>query len=137
MSRKAGYIILVVLIIVSAVGIFAYRALNKPPATVNHIDATKVTAREFAAQFAADEAKANQQYLNKAIEVTGIITGTEKNQDGGLMVLLDTGDPMMAVQCAMKDQKLSAKTGEEVTIKGFYSAASLLGISLTGCIVVE
>lgn len=135
MSRKARYIGIVVLIVVSIAGISIYRIMNAPPKTVEEMKSVSISAKELADQYASDEVKANQQYLDKAIEVTGTVSGTEENQDGGLMVLLDSGDPMSAVQCTMRDPGIKVENGQQVTITGICSGNGLFGVSLTGCII--
>ena len=116
MNRKVRYILVIILIVVSVAGIAAYRVLYAPPKTVEEMKSLSISATDLAKQYAADETKANEKYLNKAIEVTGTITGTEQNQDGGLMVLLATDDPMVAVQCAMREKNVKVENGRNVTI---------------------
>jgi len=94
-----------------------------------------ITAAALSKEFAANEQSANTQYLNKVIEVTGAVSETEKNQDGGLMVVLDTGDPMAGVQCGMRDKGVEVAKGQTVTIKGFCSGSGITGITLTDCII--
>lgn len=137
MGRKGKYILVVVLIVISIIGITGYRMWNKPEEKVEDVQGIPVTAAGLVGEFAADETKANAKYINKAIEVTGTVSGIEQNQDGGTMVLLQSDDPMMVVQCAMQDKGVTVETGKNVKIKGFYSASSLLGISLTGCVIVK
>lgn len=135
MNRKARYIFVTILIVVSIGAISGYRMWNKAPDKVEDIEAVQVTSSDLIKEFAADETKANQKYLNKALEVTGIISGSEKNQDGGNMLIMQGDDPMMSVQCAMRDAGIKVENGKTVTIKGFYSASSMLGVSLTDCVV--
>src|SRR2546423_461654 len=59
---------------------------------------------ERAKAYNANEKDADTKYLNKAIEVSGTISEVDKNQDGGTMVILQTGDPAAGVQCAMRDK---------------------------------
>lgn len=135
MNRKARYIFVTILIVVSIGAIAGYRIWNKAPDKVEDIGAMQVAAADLIKEFSADEARANQKYLNKALEVTGVVSGMEKNQDGGNMLILQGDDPMMSVQCAMRDAGAAAENGKTVIIKGFYSANSLLGVSLTDCVI--
>ena len=135
MNRKVRYILVIILIVVSVAGIAAYRVLYAPPKTVEEMKSLSISATDLAKPYAADETKANEKYLNKAIEVTGTITGTEQNQDGGLMVLLATDDPMVAVQCAMREKNVKVENGRNVTITGICSGSGLFGVTLTGCII--
>jgi len=107
----------------------------KKPETVDDKKGIAITAAALSKEFAANEQSANTQYLNKVIEVTGAVSETEKNQDGGLMVVLDTGDPMAGVQCGMRDKGVEVAKGQTVTIKGFCSGSGITGITLTDCII--
>ena len=46
-----------------------------------------IVADSLSAQFQANEKEANSKYLNKAIEVTGIIVSIDKNQEGKIIVI--------------------------------------------------
>jgi predicted RNA-binding protein with PUA domain len=135
MNRRARYILVTILIVVSIGAISGYRMWNKEPDKVEDIEGVPVAASDFIKEFSADETKAHQKYLNKAVEVTGIVSGMEQNQDGGNMLIIQGDDPMMSVQCAMRDAGVKVENGKTVTIKGFYSASSMLGISLTDCVI--
>ena len=135
MNRKARYIFVVILIVFSTAMIIGYRVWNKPHSKVEDVESIKVTADGLSKAFAADESKANQQYLNKAIEVTGSVSEVIENQDGGTMLVLQTEDPMMGIQCTMREGKGPAEIGKSVTIKGFCSGSGITGVSLTDCIL--
>ena len=124
-----------ILIIVSVAGIIGYRMWTKSEEMVEDVQGISISAAELAKSFATDETKANQQYLNKAIQVTGVVSGTEKDQDGGLMVLLQTEDPMMTIQCAMREAGAAVENGKSVTIAGFCSGSDMLGVRLTSCVI--
>lgn len=126
----------VVLLALIGVGTGIYLFYKKPE-TVDDKKGIEVAAMALSKEFAADESAANAKYLNKVIEVTGTVAETENNQDGGLMVILDTGDPMAGVQCAMRDKGVTATKGQQVTIKGFCSGSGITGISLTDCIIKQ
>lgn len=94
-----------------------------------------VAAPALAKEYTADEKIADTKYLNKAIEVTGCVCETDKNQDGGVMVILKTADSTGGIQCAMRDKNTAATKGQNITIKGFCSGNGITGVSLTDCIV--
>ncbi len=130
--KKVFIAILVVLII----GVIAAVAIwNKPHAKVEDKKGIAISAAALATAFTNDEKNANAQYLNKAIEVTGVAAEVDKNQDGGTMVVLQTGDPMHAVQCTMRDKGATATKDKQVTIKGFCADNGIMGVSLTDCII--
>lgn len=110
---------------------------NKKPETVDDKKGIVVTALALAQAYTANEQQANTLYLNKVIEVTGTVSETEQNQDGGLMVILDSGDPTAGVQCAMREKGQQVTKGQNLTIKGFCSGNGMMGVSLTDCIITK
>ncbi|HXS36906.1 MAG TPA: hypothetical protein VN721_09405 [Flavipsychrobacter sp.] len=130
--KKVLIILLVLVLGGIAIGIFLY---NKPHAKVENAKGISINAVDLAKAFSTDETKADAQYLNKAIVVTGTVSEVDKNQDGGTMIVLKTNDPVAGVQCAMRDKGVSAEKGRDVTIEGFCSGNDITGVSLTGCIL--
>ncbi|MBX2906429.1 MAG: hypothetical protein KF744_10355 [Taibaiella sp.] len=127
-----------VVVLLAAIGVgTGIYLFYKKPETVDDKKGIAVTAIELAKEFGANEQAANTKYLNKVIEVSGVVSETEQNQDGGLMVILDTGDPMAGVQCAMREKGIQVQKGKEMTIKGFCSGSGITGVSLTDCIIKQ
>ena len=128
--------ILIAVVLLGLVGaIIGYRMYNKQAPKAEDAKGIVVTAEMLSQEFIANEQAANTKYLNKAVEVSGTINETDKNQDGGLMVILQTGDPMTGVQCAMRDKGVTATKGQKVTILGFCSGNGITGVSLTDCVL--
>lgn len=116
--------------------IIAFYVWNKPHKKVENSDAISVTAVALCKSFSEDKNKATSQYVNKAIEVTGEVADINFNQDGGTMVILKTEDPILAVQCTMREKGLKIEKGKTITIRGFYSDYSdITGVLLTDCIL--
>jgi hypothetical protein len=118
----------------AGVGVYLW---NKPHVMIEDKKGLVITAKVLFETYNANEKDADAQYLNKAIEVTGVVGEVEKNQDGGTMLILDTGDPIAGVQCAMREQNINVAKGAEVTIKGFCSGNGITGVSLTDCIIKQ
>ena len=85
---------------------------NKPHKKVEDAKGISITAEALSQEYNKNEKAADVKYLNKAIEVSGTISEIDKNQDGGLMVILKTENPMAGVQCTMRD-KATAGEGAE------------------------
>lgn len=129
-------VILIAVVLIGAVGAGAWWYVwNKPHAKVEDAKGIVVTAPALAKEYSTDEKSADAKYLNKAIEVSGTVSETEKNQDGGLMVVLQTDDPMAGVQCTMREKNAVVNKGQAITIKGFCSGNGITGVSLTDCII--
>jgi len=114
------------------VGVYLW---NKPHKKVEDAIGITITAIALSKEYNTDEKKADTKYLNKAIEVSGTISEVDKNQDGGLMVILQTDDPMAGVQCAMRDKNIVLSNGQNIIIKGFCSGNGITGVSLTDCVI--
>jgi len=94
-----------------------------------------IAADVLAKEYNTDEKAADTKYLNKAIEVSGTVIEVEHNQDGGAMVILQTGDPETSVQCTMRDKGASPAKGQKVVIKGFCSGSIMGSVLLTDCVI--
>lgn len=136
MSRKTVRNILLTLGAAALLaGGIGYKMWTKPRQKAEDVKGLAIPAAELGKAFSNDESKANALYLNKAIEVTGAVSGIDKNQDGGTMILLDTGDPGLPIQCTMREKNTIVEKGKTVTIKGFCSGSSITGVLLTDCIL--
>jgi len=78
----------------------------------------QVTAQQLFEAFAADEAKANALYLDKAIEITGEVMNLSTNQDGKIVVDFKTNDPFFVINCTFKADPGALKAGDNITFKG-------------------
>lgn len=108
---------------------------NKPHKKVEDAKGISITAEALSNEYNKDEKAADVKYLNKAIEVSGTISEIDKNQDGGLMVILQTADPMAGVQCTLRDKAAVVAKGQNIVIKGFCSGNGITGVSLTDCVI--
>jgi hypothetical protein len=134
MIKKIVIALLLLILIGVGTGIYMW---NKPHVKVEDKKGIAITAEALAKEYGADEKAADAKYLNKAIEVTGTVSEIDKNQDGGIMAVLQTSDPAAGVQCAMRDKGVSLTKGQNITIKGFCSGSGLTGVSLTDCIIKQ
>ena len=130
--RKILIIAFILLAIGVGTGIYLW---NKPHEKVESAKSVSITAAGLAKEYSANEKEADAKYLNKAIDVTGIISEVDKNQDGGLMVVLETGDPSAGIQCTLRDKGANPSKGQSIEIKGFCSGNGITGVSLTDCVI--
>ena len=134
MIRKIVLAVFFLALIGVGTGIYLF---YKKPETVDNKEGLVVTAAVLSEKYSANEKSADSLYLNKVIEVSGTVSETEQNQDGGTMVILQTNDPMTGIQCAMREKGVTATKGQTVTIKGFCSGNGITGVSLTDCILKQ
>jgi len=98
----------------------------------NNADNT-FTAAELVKAFKDDETAANKQYLNKAIQVSGVVKYVN-TVNGAQNIIIETGDLISSITCEMSKSAKSIKNGDEVDIKGYF-AGYLLDVVLTKCVV--
>ena len=104
-----------IFLLLVAFGLFEY---YKPTRDVKEEEGIKITAEAIFDSFTVNENRANQAYLNKAIEVSGIVTDIKKNQEGKAVVYLKTSDPLFGVNCTFKENPDSVIPGSSITFKG-------------------
>lgn len=132
MKRRTLLLILSSIIIIA--GIAGWRYVNKPVTQVEDADALVINAERLSDEYAKDEAASNKKYLDKALEVSGIVAEVSKNQDGKTVVLLQADDPMSGVQCTFRND-VAIVAGKPVTVKGFCTGYTLV-VLLSDCILL-
>lgn len=115
--RKKNILIIIVLVLIGAISYGVY-VWNKPARDVVKENGLKVSAVEIFAAYMNDEAAADKLYLNKAIEVTGVVSDVKKNQEGKTVIYLQTEDPVFGINCTFKEEPGSISKGSTVTFKG-------------------
>jgi uncharacterized protein YpmB len=127
MIRKIVIGIILLMVIGVSTGIYLW---YKPHPKPKH--GIPVTAESLAKEYNTDENASNTKYLGKSLEVTGVVSSLSKNQDGGAVITLDTGDPMAEVQCTLADSTATAQKGQKITMLGFCKGNNM-GVILTDC----
>ncbi len=138
MNKKNILIGLVIAAIVG--GGYGYYQWNKPHRDMASAKADmSLEAKVIYDEFTADENAANTKYLDKVIQVKGVVASTDK-QEGSTVITLDTGDPMGGVVCELdalaKHEKTEFQAGEEVVFKGTCSG-KLSDVQLSRCVLVK
>lgn len=114
-AKKIGLIVTVLILAGLAVGYFMW---NKPHKNINAAAGIKITAAELYQSFITDSATANSKYIDKVLEVTGIVKNTSINQQQQPVVSLQTTSGEAAVNCTLEQKEVEIKEGEQVRIKG-------------------
>jgi DNA/RNA endonuclease YhcR with UshA esterase domain len=98
-----------------------------------------ITANKIIDDFSSDENTANTKYLDKIIEVKGLITSTKIDKEKGI-VILHTNDDFGSVLCHLsKDstQKISSlKEGQLISVKGICTGF-LMDVVLVKCEIIN
>lgn len=136
MNKKTIFISIAVIILLAAG--YAYMTYNKPHQSVDDADFS-MEASQLISEFEQDEAKANEKYLDKVIEVKGPVKDVIKDENS-VTLLLGDDTSMSSVSCALSkgafEEALDIKTGNIITVKGICSGM-LLDVALTNCVVAE
>lgn len=116
---KKLLIIGVVLVILSAAAgyyyIFIYSVQHRRD--IEKENAIAISATALTSAFMTNEQAANQNYLNKAIEVRGAILNIALDQTGQKIILMGAETELSNVFVTLKDTSLSFKIGDTVLIK--------------------
>jgi hypothetical protein len=116
-------------------GVTAYVMWNKPHQKVEDMQGLSVSASQLCKDFATDETKANTTYTGKALDVSGAVSEVKNNQDGKLVLTLQSDDPALSVQCTMRDAGNKATVGQNITVKGVCASYDMFGPTLTDCVI--
>ncbi|MDX2304991.1 MAG: hypothetical protein NW226_19425 [Microscillaceae bacterium] len=99
-----------------------------------------VTAQEFLKSYTEDEAAADAKYLDKIIEVKGLIKQISPADDGSMTITLGDKSEIGGVSAALlqtETEKIkNLKVGDKVTIKGFCSGY-LMDVIMVKCMINE
>lgn len=133
-------ILLGLLIAVLCGGTFGYYLYNKP-----HDDMSskkpdfELSAAELFADYEGDENAANTKYLDKVVQVSGIVQDVKTNDEGITSVTIESGDLMFGVICQLdqfsEHERTTFEIGEQVVFKGLCTG-KLMDVVLVRCIEV-
>ena len=139
MKKRSTLIIAIIVLLGLAGAAVGGMMYFKPHADLNSLTADyHMTAADVLAAFSEDENTANQKYVDKVIEVSGVVADVTDTGDGGVVIALRDEGEMLGVNCsfqaadAAKAKALSV--GDEVSIKGFCSGM-LMDVNLNRCVL--
>ena len=91
---------------------------NKPVESVSTMKTNfRIHASELLMAFEENESTANTKYLDKVLEVKGIVDKAEKT-DEKTTIYLTTSNPLSNIIFQLENSESTLKKGEEVTLKG-------------------
>jgi hypothetical protein len=134
MVKKIIGTIIILALICGSVGWYEW---HKSATKVEDVKGISIPAAKLSKEYSTNEKAADSIYLNKVIEVSGAVGEIDTNQDGNLMIVLQTDDPMAGVQCTMRDKGIAATKGTTITVKGYCSGNGITGVSLTQCAIKQ
>lgn len=135
------YLLFGALGIVAIGAIVGYMMWNKPHKNIVKAAPDLIMeSTNLFSDYEADEATANTKYLNKLIQVTGVVKLVTRDDDGKVSIVLDSGSELAGVICELdeltKHPRTDFKEGEKITIKGICTGM-LMDVVLVRCVVVS
>jgi len=135
MKRKIIFTIFIIIAGGVATGAYLF---NKPRQSVMNIDpAYSLSASSLVSEFEEDEAKSNEKYLGKVIEVTGIVDISNLDEKGVLNITLRGGD-LGGVGCQFETNNKSVTNkltaGQTIKVKGICTGI-LIDVVLVDCVI--
>ncbi len=118
MKKWIKIVLIVGAIVLIAGSITVFWLFNKPHRDVTKEQGMQLSAQKLYDAFRTNEAQANKQYLDKAIEMTGEVAEVITNQDGNIVVNFKTNDPLFVINCTFKTNPGLLKPGQMITFKG-------------------
>jgi len=118
--------------------LYGFYLFNKRPADIRKSAASySLSADSLLHIYDKDEARANKQFLNEVIAVSGVVSrviiGPARDQ---ATVMLSTIDPLEGVTCSFYDDQADAlkkvQQGQEITVKGVCTG-KLMDVVLNKC----
>lgn len=97
----------------------------------------QVTSMELAGAFENDETAAGEEYIGDVLEVTGVVSEIMPGDSSGVTVVL-ASDGFIQVLAGMSEevQVSDELMGEEITVKGICTGATMLDVVLSRCIIL-
>lgn len=127
----------VLLIAVIGIGTAIYLYNKKPADLQNSKVDYRITAPLLAIAFERDEAAATVKYVNKVLEVSGIVMSSMPNDQNVVTVALKTGSPLSFIICTFQDlgEMRQPGIGEEIVVRGVCSGM-LIDVLMNNCVLV-
>ncbi len=141
MTRKIKMVTLFLILVVASMGLYIYLELyNKP-----HVDVSRsspnisVDSSIILKDFEDSEADANTKYLEKIVQVTGVISELNTNK-GKTIVTISGQNTFGSIMCHLSpEENIKAdhlKEGQNITIKGICTGY-LMDVILVKCVIIN
>ena len=119
---------------------FAYKIYNKPHLNVANEKADiTIAANKILAEFSSNENTANTKYLDKIVQVEGVVSSAVLDNGIGI-ITLKTNDDFGSIMCYLTFEESKSmqqiKAGQEIILKGICTGF-LMDVVLVKCIVIN
>jgi hypothetical protein len=138
MLKKITLICLLLICFGASVGAYLY---FKPSKNYRNTKADiKITASELIYDFSKNESAAGLKYLNKIVQVTGMVQDISTDESGITDINLFAKNEAAMISCAMDSSERknynNVIKGSEVTIKG-QCTGMLMDVVMIKCVIVK
>ncbi|PQB07423.1 hypothetical protein BST83_09810 [Polaribacter filamentus] len=136
---KAKKIILFLSILIFLGGFIAYKMYNKPHVNVGETSSdVTLEAAKIVDDFSSDETLANTTYLDKIVQVLGIINSIKAENETVIVALAGNGfgDVLCYLSEESKTKVNTLKEGQQVALKGICTGF-LLDVVLVKCVLIN
>ncbi|MFW5645632.1 MAG: OB-fold protein [Bacteroidota bacterium] len=138
MSRNVIYIGVAIILVVAIIAVYFYQLGHDDLSRLK--PAYEITAETLYFEFSENEATANEKYLDKVLQVTGILKDMEIKSDSTWNLVLKTSDPHGSVVCSFDDYTLPKQhlleAGNMITVRGICSGM-LMDVLLNNCVLIK
>ncbi len=127
---------LVMSLIAGSIVLFQY---NKPHKDYTSQEASiQISSVELFSDFSESENEANKKYLDKVMEVTGVILEITVSDESSMLVLESEDDFFgVNVYLAEKTNLESYNTGDQIKIKGRCTGGNSMGVILNSGTIIK
>ena len=137
---KTKHYITALALLLLLVGLGGWWQYNKPTRDLKKEKADfSIPTTELYEQFSQNEINANQQYLDKTLQVQGVLKTISRGEDGSLNLNLDAGSEMGGVTCEVPaaniPEGLALQVGQQIKVKG-QCTGYLMDVVLVKCVLV-
>lgn len=118
--KQAKYIVLAFVAFIVITVIIIYLIWNQPHADIRNAEAIKTTS-VLLYNTLSKNGSDSAIYLNKVVEVSGVIAGVSKNEQNQQIILLKTNVSGGSVNCTMEEEVTGIRPGDTIVLKGVCS----------------
>ena len=141
MSRSLRLVLIGLVALALVGGVVGYTMWNKPHRDLSAGKADfSVKPAELYQAFVTNETEANAQYLNKVVELSGVIIDKPAIEGTGAVVLLEVPGEMFGINCAFEaadaDALKSLDKGTTITLRGEVTGYTM-DVNLARCVLVQ
>jgi hypothetical protein len=121
-------------------GGIVYWQFNKSHRDIGGEEASiQISSMDLFQSYVEDEAGSNKKYLDKVIQINGVITEISNEGENGSLVVLQSQDDFFGVN-GYFDKGVSIEgleVGNEIKIKGHCTGGDDLGVVIAHCSIVK